>query len=90
MVGGSQWPSMFDLLLMLLCSVNDVVNMMTATSASILLVGSGSVISVILCVVVRVVEVIIALNAELVIGVLRRILQDHILNRLCVKIAETT
>ena len=64
--------------------------MMTVTSASTPLVRSGTVISVIVFNVVRVVAVIIALTADLVIGVLRRILQDHILNRFYVKTVETT
>ena len=63
---------------------------MTATSASTPLVRSGTVTSVILFTVVRVVEVIIACTADIVIGVLRRIIQDHILNRFYVKPVETT
>ncbi len=64
--------------------------MMNATNASTPLVRSGSVISVIVCTVVRVVAVIIALTADLVIGVLRRILQDHILNPWYVSSVDTT
>ena len=61
---------------------------MAATSASTLLVKSGSVINVIVCTAVRVVAVIIALTADLVIGVQN--LQDHILDRFCVKTVGTT
>ena len=70
--------------------MSHVGNMMTVTSASTPLVRSGTVISVILFTVVRVVEVIIACTADLVIGVLRRIIQDHILIRSYVKPVETT
>ena len=70
--------------------MNHVGNMMTVTSASTPLVRSGTVISVILFTVARGVEVIIAGIAEIVIGVLRRILQDHILNLFYVKPVDTT
>jgi len=58
---------------------------MNATSASTPLVRSGIVTSVILFTVVRVVAVITVCTADLVIGVLRRIIQDHILIRSYVK-----
>ena len=70
--------------------MNDVGNMMIATSASTPLVRSGSVISAIVCTVVRAVAVIFALTADLVTGVLRRILQDHIPNRFYVRTVDTT
>ena len=70
--------------------MSDVGNMMIATGASTPLVRNGSVISAIVCTVVRAVAVIIALNADLVTGVHRRILQDHILNRFYVKTVDTT
>ena len=67
--------------------MDDVFDLMTATSASTPLVKSGSVISVIVCTVVSAVAVITALTADLVIGV--QILQDHILDRFCVKTVDT-
>ena len=70
--------------------MHDVGNMMIATSASTQLVRSGFVISAIVCAVVSAVAVIFALTADLVTGVLRRILQDHILNRFYVRTVDTT
>ena len=68
--------------------MDDVFDLMAATSASTPLVKSGSVINVIVCTAVRDVAVIIALTADLVIGVLN--LQDRILDRFCVKTVGTT
>ena len=63
---------------------------MIVTSASTLLVRSGSVICVIVCVVVGVVAVIIALTADLVIGVPRVIVWGRIHNQLYVQTVATT
>ncbi len=78
------------MILLLWCSVHDVGNMVIATSASTQLVRSGFVISAIVCTVVSAVAVIVAMTADLVTGVLRRILQDHILNRLYVRTVDTS
>ena len=78
------------MILLLWCSVHDVGNMVIATSASTQLVRSGFVMGAIVCTVVSAVAVIVAMTADLVTGVLRRILQDHILNRLYVRTVDTT